>query len=67
MGVVTKPFSFEGRRRLKQANDAIDSLRQHVDTLIVVSNDKLLQIVPDDTPLTEAFLVADDILRQGQF
>jgi len=65
VGVVTKPFSFEGRRRLKQANDAIDSLRQHVDTLIVVSNDKLLQIVPDDTPLTEAFLVADDILRQG--
>eukprot|EP00189_Rhodosorus_marinus_P010121 CAMPEP_0184740586 /NCGR_PEP_ID=MMETSP0315-20130426/3570_1 /TAXON_ID=101924 /ORGANISM="Rhodosorus marinus, Strain UTEX LB 2760" /LENGTH=337 /DNA_ID=CAMNT_0027210309 /DNA_START=239 /DNA_END=1252 /DNA_ORIENTATION=- len=65
VGVVTKPFSFEGRRRLKQANDAIDLLKQHVDTLIVVSNDKLLKIVPDDTPLTEAFLVADDILRQG--
>ncbi|KAJ8902221.1 hypothetical protein NDN08_006629 [Rhodosorus marinus] len=65
VGVVTKPFSFEGRRRLKQANEAIDSLRQHVDTLIVVSNDKLLKIVPDDTPLTEAFLVADDVLRQG--
>lgn len=66
MGVVTKPFTFEGRRRLTQANAAIEELRQQVDTLIVVSNDKLLKIVPDDTPLTEAFLVADDILRQGK-
>mmetsp|Transcript_9470 Transcript_9470/g.28583 ORF Transcript_9470/g.28583 Transcript_9470/m.28583 type:complete len:397 (-) Transcript_9470:2176-3366(-) len=65
VGVVTKPFTFEGRRRLKQANEAINRLREHVDTLIVVSNDKLLQIVADDTPLNEAFLVADDILRQG--
>ena len=48
-----------------QAKDAINQMKGCVDTLIVVSNDKLLQIVPDNTPLTEAFLVADDILRQG--
>merc|ERR1719329_1777132 len=65
VGVVTKPFAFEGRRRMQQANDAITNLRDHVDTLIVVSNDKLLQIVPENTPLQDAFLVADDILRQG--
>merc|ERR1711966_107067 len=65
VGVVTKPFAFEGRRRMQQANDAITNLRDKVDTLIVVSNDKLLQIVPDSTPLQDAFSVADDILRQG--
>jgi cell division protein FtsZ len=65
VGVVTKPFAFEGRRRMQQADDAIVELRKHVDTLIVVSNDKLLRIVPDNTPVTDAFLVADDILRQG--
>jgi len=65
VGVVTKPFAFEGRRRLKQAEKAIEKLRSEVDTLVVVSNDKLLQIVPPDTPVTDAFLVADDILRQG--
>jgi cell division protein FtsZ len=65
VGVVTKPFAFEGRKRMKQAEQAIAKLRQQVDTLIVVSNDKLLQIVPDNTPVTDAFLVADDILRQG--
>lgn len=65
VGVVTKPFAFEGRKRMNQALEAIEELRKHVDTLIVVSNDKLLQIVPDNTPVTEAFLVADDILRQG--
>lgn len=65
VGVVTKPFAFEGRRRMKQAEAAIEELRKHVDTLIVVSNDKLLRIVPDNTPVTDAFLVADDILRQG--
>mmetsp|Transcript_9715 Transcript_9715/g.14441 ORF Transcript_9715/g.14441 Transcript_9715/m.14441 type:complete len:439 (-) Transcript_9715:18-1334(-) len=65
VGVVTKPFAFEGRKRMKQAEAAIDTLRKHVDTLIVVSNDKLLKIVPDNTPVTDAFLVADDILRQG--
>lgn len=65
VGVVTKPFGFEGKRRLQQAQKAILEMKDHVDTLIVVSNDKLLQIVPDNTPLTDAFLVADDILRQG--
>ncbi|KAL7566321.1 hypothetical protein ACA910_013644 [Epithemia clementina (nom. ined.)] len=65
VGVVTKPFAFEGRNRMRQAEAAIEELRKHVDTLIVVSNDKLLRIVPDNTPVTDAFLVADDILRQG--
>jgi cell division protein FtsZ len=65
VGVVTKPFAFEGRRRMVQAEKAIEELRKHVDTVIVVSNDKLLRIVPDNTPVTDAFLVADDILRQG--
>jgi cell division protein FtsZ len=65
VGVVTKPFAFEGRKRMMQAEAAIEELRKNVDTLIVVSNDKLLRIVPDNTPVTEAFLVADDILRQG--
>ena len=65
IGVVTKPFGFEGRKRMKQAEEAIAALKAKVDTLIVVSNDKLLKIVPENTPLTEAFLVADDILRQG--
>lgn len=65
VGVVTKPFGFEGRKRMQQANEAIAELQSKVDTLIVVSNDKLLQIVPEKTPLADAFLVADDILRQG--
>jgi len=65
VGIVTKPFAFEGRRRMRQAQDAIDRLRQHVDTVIVVSNNKLLEIIPEDTPVTAAFRVADDILRQG--
>ncbi|GMH67671.1 hypothetical protein TrLO_g1952 [Triparma laevis f. longispina] len=65
VGVVTKPFGFEGRKRMQQANKAIEELQAAVDTLIVVSNDKLLQIVPENTPVTDAFLVADDILRQG--
>jgi cell division protein FtsZ len=65
VGVVTKPFAFEGKKRMQQAELAIEKLRKNVDTLIVVSNDKLLRIVPDNTPVTDAFLVADDILRQG--
>jgi cell division protein FtsZ len=65
VGVVTKPFAFEGRKRMRQAEKAIEELRKHVDTVIVVSNDKLLRIVPDNTPVVDAFLVADDILRQG--
>merc|ERR1712072_984023 len=65
VGVVTKPFGFEGRKRMQQAEDSIAELQSKVDTLIVVSNDKLLQIVPENTPLEDAFLVADDVLRQG--
>ncbi|CAM9494488.1 unnamed protein product, partial [Ectocarpus sp. 6 AP-2014] len=76
VGVVTKPFAFEGRKRMSQANEGIELLREKVDTLIVIANDKLLQarwgcrrlsksIVPEDTPVQDAFLVADDILRQG--
>ena len=65
IGIVTKPFDFEGRRRMTQALDAIDRLKQNVDTVIVVSNNKLLEIIPDDTPIERAFAVADDILRQG--
>jgi cell division protein FtsZ len=65
VAIVTKPFGFEGRRRMKQATEAIEKLRQHVDTVIVVSNNKLLEIIPEDTPVTAAFRVADDILRQG--
>jgi cell division protein FtsZ len=65
VGVVTKPFGFEGKRRMDQAERAIRELKNNVDTMIVISNDKLLRIVPDNTPVTEAFLVADDILRQG--
>jgi len=65
IGVVTKPFGFEGRKRMRQAAESIEKLSKVVDTLIIVSNDKLLRIVPDNTPVTDAFLVADDILRQG--
>jgi len=65
VGIVTKPFSFEGRRRMGQAIEAIDALESQVDILIVVSNDKLLEIVPEGVPLQEAFSMADEILRQG--
>lgn len=65
VAIVTKPFAFEGRRRMRQATDAIDRLRQNVDTVIIVSNNKLLDIIPENTPLEASFRVADDILRQG--
>lgn len=65
VGVVTKPFGFEGRKRMQQALAAIENLRAVVDTLIIVSNDRLLQIIPENTPLQKAFSVADDVLRQG--
>ena len=65
VGIVTKPFSFEGRRRMNQAIEAIEALEAQVDILIVVSNDKLLEIVPEGVPLQEAFSMADEILRQG--
>jgi cell division protein FtsZ len=65
VGVVTRPFSFEGRRRSQQAEQGITSLADKVDTLIVIENDRLLQVVEKKTPLSDAFKMADDILRQG--
>jgi cell division protein FtsZ len=65
VGVVTYPFSFEGRRRIQQATEAIEALRANVDTLIVIPNDRLLDVVEEGTALQEAFLLADDVLRQG--
>jgi cell division protein FtsZ len=65
VGVVTRPFAFEGRRRADQAERGIDTLRDHVDTLIVIENDRLLQVVEKRTSILEAFRMADDILRQG--
>jgi len=65
VGFATKPFAFEGDRRRQNAEVAIDKLRKVVDTLIVIPNDRLLQTIERDTPLTEAFKVADDVLRQG--
>ncbi|KAH7685671.1 Tubulin GTPase protein [Dioscorea alata] len=65
VGIVTTPFSFEGRRRAVQAQEGIAALRSNVDTLIVIPNDKLLTAVSLNTPVTEAFNLADDILRQG--
>ncbi len=65
VGFATKPFAFEGEKRRKNADLAISNLRQVVDTLIVVPNDRLLQTIDRQTPLLEAFKVADDVLRQG--
>lgn len=65
VGVVTKPFEFEGARRMQQALEGIDKLRANVDTLIVVPNEKLLQVVERRTTVQDAFRMADDILRQG--
>src|SRR5436189_337548 len=65
VGVVTKPFAFEGRRRSQQAELGIDNLRDRVDTLIVIENDRLLQVVEKQTSVVDAFRMADDILRQG--
>ena len=65
IGVVTKPFTFEGKKRLSQAERGIESLKGKVDTLVVIPNDKLLQIVDRKTSIIEAFRMADDVLRQG--
>eukprot|EP01034_Spumella_vulgaris_P021364 gene21364-27394_t len=65
VGVVTKPFAFEGRRRMQQALQSIETLRAVVDTLIIVSNDRLLKIIPEGTPVQNAFMMADEVLRQG--
>jgi cell division protein FtsZ len=65
VGVVTRPFSFEGRKRAEQAELGIRDLRENVDTLIVIENDRLLQVVDKDTSIVDAFRLADDVLRQG--
>ncbi len=65
IAVVTKPFNFEGKQRMKNAEAGIDELKQHVDTLVVIPNDRLLQVVNKGTTMIEAFRIADDVLRQG--
>ncbi|MHB0989632.1 MAG: cell division protein FtsZ [Bellilinea sp.] len=65
IGVVTRPFAFEGARRQQSAELGITKLKEHADTLIVIPNDRLLQIVDKKVSLTEAFRTADDVLRQG--
>ncbi|KAL8551134.1 hypothetical protein ACS0TY_000277 [Phlomoides rotata] len=65
VSVVTYPFSFEGRKRSLQAFEAIEKLQKNVDTLIVIPNDRLLDIADEQTPLQDASLLADDVLRQG--
>jgi cell division protein FtsZ len=65
IGVVTRPFSFEGSRRQNLAIQGIESLKENVDTLIVIPNDRLLEIVDKKASMTQAFRTADDVLRQG--
>jgi len=65
VGVVTRPFTFEGRKRAQQAEQGISTLAEQVDTLIVIENDRLLQVVEKRTSIIEAFRMADDVLRQG--
>ncbi|QNP30234.1 cell division protein FtsZ [Cylindrospermopsis curvispora] len=65
VGVVTRPFVFEGRRRTSQAEQGIEGLKSRVDTLIIIPNNKLLEVIPEQTPVQEAFRYADDVLRQG--
>ena len=65
MGVVTRPFTFEGRKRAKQAEEGIENLKSKEDTLITIPNDRLLQVVEKHTSIMEAFRIADDVLRQG--
>jgi len=65
VGFATKPFAFEGDKRRRNADMAIDKLRQSVDTLIIIPNDRLLQTIDRSTPILQAFKVADDVLRQG--
>lgn len=65
VGVVTKPFSFEGHIRMKQAEEGIKLLKECVDTLIVIPNDRLLQVVDKNTSILEAFKIADEVLLQG--
>lgn len=65
VAVVTEPFNFEGRKRLENTAKGLDNLKKYVDTLIVIPNDKIKTVVAKNTPMTEALLVADEILKQG--
>nr|WP_137637749.1 cell division protein FtsZ [Loigolactobacillus binensis] len=65
VGVVTRPFSFEGPRRAKNAAEGIAEMKTHVDTLVIISNNRLLEVVDKKTPMLEAFQEADNVLRQG--
>ncbi|MEG1751970.1 MAG: cell division protein FtsZ [Clostridia bacterium] len=65
IAVVTKPFEFEGKKRMENAEKGIENLKKFVDTLVIIPNDKLLKLVPKKTPIVEAFRHADDVLRQG--
>jgi cell division protein FtsZ len=65
VGVVTRPFTFEGRKRASQAEKGIENLKARVDTLITIPNDRLLQVIEKHTSIVEAFRIADDVLRQG--
>lgn len=65
VGVITRPFSFEGPKRARQAAEGIAALKEHVDTLVTISNNRLLEIVDKKTPMREAFGEADNVLRQG--
>ena len=65
VGIVTKPFSFEGKRRMDQANQGLAELKEHVDTLIVIPNDRLRELIDKTTPLLESFKEVDNVLRRG--
>ena len=65
VGIVTKPFSFEGKRRMDQALSGLEELKNHVDTLIVITNDRLREIIDKSTPLLESFREVDNVLRRG--
>lgn len=65
VGVVTKPFTFEGKRRMIYAEQGIEELKSRVDTLVTIPNDRLLQVIEKKTTMLEAFIIADDVLKQG--
>ncbi len=65
VGIVTMPFKFEGTRRKKQADDGVETLREACDTVIVIPNDRLLEVLDKSTSMLDAFRIADDVLRQG--
>ena len=65
VGIVTKPFSFEGKKRMEQALGGLEELKKHVDTLIVIPNDRLRELIDKTTPMLEAFRVVDNILHRG--